>query len=330
MDDKLIEWLLSEDNPSVRYFTMTRLLKLPDKEPAVASARMEIMRSGIVPLILDRQNQDGSWGDPERFYTDKYKGTAWNLLILAELGADIGDPRVARSCGFILDRSQEPESGAFSHETSVRTKAGLKSGIIPCLTGNMTFALIRLGMLEDPRVMKAVDWIAEYQRADDSEETRPSGHYYDRYSMCWGKHSCHMGVAKALKALAEIPWDRKSNGVKKKSAELVEYFLKHRIFKKSHDLSTVAKPGWTRFGFPLMYQTDALELLEIITRLGVQDGRLSEAVELVRSKQRPNGKWRLESAFNGKLLIDIEGKGMDSKWITLNAMTALNQVEGLH
>jgi hypothetical protein len=33
----------------------------------------------------------------------------------------------------------------------------------------------------------------------------------------------------------------------------------------------VSKPGWRRFGYPLIYGTDALEILEILTRLGYKD-----------------------------------------------------------
>ena len=81
--------------------------------------------------------------------------------------------------------------------------------MIPCLTGNMVFSLIRFGYLDDPRVQRGVDWITRYQRFDDGDGD-PQGWPYDKFEMCWGKHTCHMGVVKALKALAEIPADRRS------------------------------------------------------------------------------------------------------------------------
>jgi hypothetical protein len=39
-----------------------------------------------------------------------------------------------------------------------------------------------------------------------------------------------------------------------------------------------------------MYRTDVLEILEILTRLGYKDERMQEAVDLVVSKQDPNGR----------------------------------------
>ena len=65
----------------------------------------------------------------------------------------------------------------------------------------------------------------------------------------------------------------------------VECLLKHHIHKRSHALNRVSKPGWLRFSFPLMYQTDVLEILGILTKLGYRDERMQEAVSLVVSKQ---------------------------------------------
>ena len=85
-----------------------------------------------------------------------------------------------------------------------------------------------------------------------------------------------MGAAKAFKALAEIPVEQRSKGVVDTLERGVEYMLKHHIYKRSHNLSKVSKPGWLRFGFPLMYQTDVLEMLGILTSLGCKDERLQE------------------------------------------------------
>jgi hypothetical protein len=101
--------------------------------------------------------------------------------------------------------------------------------------------------------------------------------------------------------------------------------LRHHIYKRSHDLSRVSKPSWLRFGFPLMYQTDALEILGILTKLGYKDERMQETVDLVISKQDVQGRLKLESTFNGRFQVNIERKGELSKWITLNALKALKR-----
>lgn len=326
MNERILDWLLEEENPSVRYAALTTLCGCSAEDPEVKSARNAIMEHGVVPNILQRQNADGSWGNPERFYDDKYEGSSWTLLILAELGADGADKRVKDACEFILQHSYHSESGSFSHSYSMKTQSGLSGGIIPCLTGNMVFALIQFGYLEDERIQKAIDWICRYQRTDDGDPRPPVDPFIARFSSCWGLHSCHMGVAKALKALAAIPQKNRSEAVTAKIKQLSEYFLMHHLYKKSHDLFSISKPGWLKFGFPLMYQTDVLELLGIFADLQINDPRLDDAIAVVESKRSDSGTWLMENSYNGKTLVSIEHKGKPSKWITLKAMKTLKNI----
>lgn len=323
MSGKVMSWLLEEDNPSVRFYTMTTLLGRSADDNDVREAKKRIMETGAVPKILRVQNEDGSFGTPERFYVDKYKGTVWNLLMLAQLGADPADPRIRKTCEFILHHSQNQDSGGFSYTQSMKTGGGLSSGVIPCLTGNMVYSLVSLGYMDDSRVQKAIEWITLYQRADDGIAKAPEGSVYERLEPCWGRHSCHMGVAKSLKALASIPTDRRSPDVHAKIGQLSEYFLLHHLYKKSKNLAEVSRPGWLRLGFPLMYQTDILELLGIFHDLGIHDPRLRDAREILTGKQLQDGTWNLENSFNGRMLVNVDMKGQPSKWITLKALQIL-------
>jgi len=320
-----VNWLLEKDNPSVRYFALSQLLDKPESSSEVQAAKKEIMLTGAVPNILAKQNVGGYWEAPEKFYTAKYKGTVWQLIILAELGANGNDERVKKACEFILANSQDHKSGGFSAWLSVTVSGGRYSGVLPCLTGNMVWSLIRLGFLDDPRVQRGIDWIVQYQRFDDGEAYPPKIWPYEKATSCFGKHSCHMGVVKSLKALAEIPAEKRSKAVDDTIERGVEYMLKHHIHKRSHNLSKVSKPGWLKLGFPLMYQTDVLEILGILTKLGCKDERMQEAVDLVIAKQDEQGRWNLENTFNGRFQTNIEQKGSNSKWITLNALKALKR-----
>jgi hypothetical protein len=320
------EWLLETDNPSVRYFTLRDLLEKPDTTSEVKEAKQDIMRTGVVPAILEKQKNEGYWQEPERFYSAKYKGTVWQLMILAELGADGNDDRIRKACEFILSRSQDLESGGFAYSSSVKKGGGRHSEVIPCLTGNLIWSLIRLGCLTDSRLQKGIDWITDYQRFDDRISEAPKGGPYDRLRTgCFSRHSCHMGAVKTLKALAEIPENKQTTAVKKTIEKGAEYFLLHHVFKSSHNLDRVPKPGWLRFGFPLMYQTDALEILGILTKLGYKDKRMQEAIDVVVSKQDTHGRWKLENTFNGRYQVNIEKKEEPSKWITLHSLRVLKR-----
>ena len=81
----------------------------------MSEAKARIMKVGPVPKILAKQNSDGSWETPEDFYSrTKYRGTVWDLIVLAELRADPEDARVRVACEFVMRWSQDRSSGGFS------------------------------------------------------------------------------------------------------------------------------------------------------------------------------------------------------------------------
>lgn len=318
-------WLLEEDDPSVRYFTLLDILDKPEADPAVQKAKRNIMRKGLVPEILQRMNEMTYIQQYPRFYTNKYKGLVWKTIVLAEMGADTA-PQIKDQCEYLFRNSQEAGDGGFSMHTAAKTGGGRVTEVIPCLSGNLIWSFIRFGYLNDPRLQKGIGWINKYMVYNDGVEDTPQVPPYDRYEMCWGKHTCHMGVVKALKALSAIPHDKRSNEINEAIHKASEFLLIHHIFKRSHNLSRVSKPGWRNFGFPLMYQTDVLEILDILTALGINDRRMDEAVELVLSKQDGSGRWVTENTYNSdRLLIPMGLKGEPSKWLTLRALRVLKR-----
>jgi len=320
-----MDWLLEDENASVRYFALKNILDRPEGDAEVQAAREKIMRSGIVCDILERQREPAYVQAYPRFYTYKYKGLVWSLIVLAELGASLNS-QIKEQCEYILSNAQGTEDGGFSQNTAVRTGGGRMTEVIPCLTGNMVWSLIQFGYLDDPRLQKGIDWLARFMRFNDGTENDPQVPPYDRYEICWGKHTCHMSVVKALKAFSAIPEERRTQAVKDTINKAAEFLLIHHIYKRSHNLNKMSKPGWTKFGFPLMYQTDALEILDILTELGMKDSRMDAAVNLVISKQDDMGRWKTENTYNSdRLIIPIGKMGEQSKWLTLRAMRILKR-----
>lgn len=317
-------WLLDEDNPALRYFTLKDILNVPADDITLKAVRQQIMQDGLVPHIRQRQSEPEYIQAFPRFYTNKYEGLVWQLIVLAELGAEIC-PQIQEQCEYILAHSQEPKDGGFSQHASARQGGGLISEVIPCLTGNMVWCLIHFGYLNDDRVQKAIDWITRFMRFNDGIEESPQLPPYAHYEMCWGKHTCHMGVVKTLKALSAIPVSQRTTEVAETINKAIEFLLIHHIHKRSHNLSRNSKPGWLKFGFPLMYQTDALEILDILTDLGIKDERMEEAVNVVLAKQDDKGRWKAENTYcSDRLLIPFEHSEND-KWVTLRAMRVIKR-----
>jgi hypothetical protein len=321
----VIEWLLEPDNPSVRYFTQTRLLGMPETHKGVRQARRTIMQTGLVPELLARQCPGGFWDRADRFYHAKYRGTVWQIMILAEHAASPADPHVKQACEFILGKSQDRTSGGFAMHEAVRTSGGRPLEVIPCLTGNMTWSLLRLGYAQDPRTKRAIYWLTRFLRFDDGESSPPEDFPYNHWEMCYGRHSCLMGIVKGLKALSELPAGERPSAVRRCVRDCVEFLLRHHVFKRSHNLKRQAKPGWRRFGFPRMWGSDVLEVLTILSRLGIRDSRMQEAIDLVASRQNPDGRWTMDDSLNDRFLVPVEALGRPSKWITLTALYCLQR-----
>lgn len=322
-----IDWLLEEENPSIRYFTLKDLLDKPDQDPEVRKAKHEIMESGTVPQILRKQQEDSYKSSYPKFYTDKYEGLVWQLIVLAELGAE-PNPQILDQCEYLIDHSQETEDGGFAMHTAVKKGGGRITEVIPCLTGNMVWSLIHFGYLDDPRLKKAIDWMIHFMPINDGVEENPQMPPYDKYETCWGKHTCFMGAVKVLKGLSAIPEAQRTKETNDTINKIVEFVLAHHIYKHSHDINKTAKPGWLKFSFPLMYQTDVLEIMDILTGLGVKDSRMDDALDLILAKRDDMGRWRTDNtSITDRLLIPIGQKGEPSKWITLRAARVLKRFD---
>ena len=86
-----VDWLLSSSDPAVRLGALKELGGLSKEEPEVQSALHEAMQTGPIPKILAKQKTGGFWDKEEDFYGHKYNGTVWNIILLANLGADASD-----------------------------------------------------------------------------------------------------------------------------------------------------------------------------------------------------------------------------------------------
>lgn len=88
----------------------------------------------------------------------------------------------------------------------------------------------------------------------------------------------------------------------------------------------VADPAWLQFSFPTRWHYDVLRALEYFRAAGdPPDQRVDEAIQLLRSKQQPDGTWLLENTHPGKVHFTLEdGDGQPSRWNTLRALRVLS------
>jgi hypothetical protein len=106
-----IEWLLQENQPSIRYLTLTRLLEKPENDSEVRSAREAITRTGWAKEILAKQEPAGWWVSGDSLYVPKYLSTNWMLLILSDLGLTRKEPRIAKASELWIKRFGKRDGG---------------------------------------------------------------------------------------------------------------------------------------------------------------------------------------------------------------------------
>jgi hypothetical protein len=91
-----------------------------------------------------------------------------------------------------------------------------------------------------------------------------------------------------------------------------------------------AKPSgnWWKFGFPVFYVTDILQIAEALVALGYgKDKRLTNTLELIRSKQDEEGRWLLEYNYDGKTWMRFGKMKEPNEWVTLRALKVLKRAE---
>ena len=324
LNDDPTPWLLEPDpdNSGVRYFALRDLLGRPEDDLKVQAARAAIMTTGPVPAILDAQYPDGYWVKPGGGYSPKYRSTVWQIIFLAELGADPADERVQRGCEYVLSHSIAA-NGAFS-----ALQKPVPSGSIPCLNGNLLYALQRLGYADDTRVQVALDWLVQAITGEGGFRYLKSGTSGPRFACSANLgQSCGWGANKAMKALIAVSPQRRMPAMQRALEVGAEFLFSRDPAVADYPYTQRVSSTWLKFGFPLTYWSDVLETTAVLVELGYgDDSRLTNGLQLILSKQDAQGRWKLENSLHGKMWADIEEKRKPSKWVTLRALRVLRHV----
>lgn len=320
-----LTWLLEPDtaNPAIRFFALRDLCDRLSDDPEVLAAQAKIMTSGAVPVILDAQQPEGFWQKPGGGY-GKYRGTVWQIMLLSELAADPSDGRVRRGCEYLLNHSIA-RSGGFA---ACQNKP-VPSNVLHCLNGNLLYALIRLGFLDDPRVQQALDWQARSITGEAPIQFYDSGTSGPGFSCGVNdKLPCGWGATKAMNALVSVPPERRTRLIQRAIEQGAEFLLRYDLAKADYPYSDTISANWFKLGFPFSYWSDVLETLAVLVKLGYGgDARLAQTYHWLLDKQDKQGRWKLQNSLNGKMWIDIEKRGKPSKWVTLRALRVIKAME---
>jgi len=328
---KVMDWLLEPENPGAKYLAMRDLLDLAEDDPEMLKARHLAHTDGPIALYLSKMNEQGYWSEPGAGYGLKYFSTVWSLVVLAQLGATVEeDERINRACQYYLDHSMTPE-GMIS-------ASGTPGSTVDCLQGNIFWALTVLGF-RDQRLDQALDWMARSQTGNGVAPKGTKGvklrYYAGKYGPNFacgsnGNQSCAWGAVKVMLAFSVVPPEKRTPEVEAAIQIGADFILGIDPVTANYPHVYAPKPSgnWWKFGFPVFYITDLLQLVEAMIALGYgNDPRMKNVLQIIRDKQDSEGRWSLEYDYTGKTHVDFGPMKQPNKWVTIRALRALKGIE---
>src|SRR2546428_12775178 len=100
----VLDWLLEDDQPAVRYHALVDLMDFPPADPAVEEARAAIPLRGWAAEILRTQKPGGDWGAADAAHYPKYDNKAWKWRVLGDLGVTPKGPGMRARFELFLER----------------------------------------------------------------------------------------------------------------------------------------------------------------------------------------------------------------------------------
>ena len=308
----VLDWLLDAD-PAIRWQALRDLTGAPAGE--IAAERARVADEGWGARLLAARDDDGQWAGgacfPGDFRGDFSGGQPWTstfptLTLLRDFGIEPSAPRVRESVALARDNCRWEHAGQRFFDGEVE----------PCINGRTAAVGAYFGV----DVEGIVTRLLGEQLADggwNCEAENGSVRSSFDTTMC------------VLDGLLEH--ERSTGG----SAESIaarrrgeEYLLERQLLRR---LSTgeVVDPDYLRLSFPTWWHYDALRALEHFRAVGGQpDPRLAEAIDLVRAKRQPDGRWLLEQTHRGAVHFVLEDEAAPSRWNTLRALRVLAWYDG--
>jgi hypothetical protein len=311
-----IAWLLDGD-PSIRWQVMRDLTTAPAAE--IAAERARVATEGAGARLLALQEADGRWA-----------GAAWNrgwnstmhvLMLLRDFGLDPDSDQARRAVVRVRDGVTWKGCGPPACDAN----PFFAGEVEPCINGQVCAVGAYFGEDVGGLVGRLL------------AEQLPDGGWNCEAENGSTRSSFNTTIC-VLEALAE---HERCVGSRAEVTEArlrgQEYLLERRLFRRRSTGEVIAydrkggpgdgggHPAWTRFAFPTWWHYDVLRALEYLRRASVApDERMTEAIDLVASRQDEDGRWPLEVVYPGAMPVAIdEGEGRPSRWNTLRALRVL-------
>lgn len=297
----VLDWLLAGD-PSIRWQVMRDLMDAPPEE--YQKERSRVARAGWGADLLSRQDARGTWANG--LYSPKWTSTTYTLLTLRRFGLPHDHPQAQRACALFLAKG-------INHDGGINLFKGIDYSET-CVNG-MLLSLLSYFHSTDERIHSVADYLLREQMPDggwncDRIKGATHGSFHTTISVLEGLReyaSVHPAPASTMAAVQRTH----------------TFLLDHRLYK-SHRTGNVADPAMARMYFPPRWRYDFIRALDYFQSIDApRDERMADAIELLVSKQRKDGRWPAYRPWAGRLYFEMEKGGEPGRWNTLRALRVL-------
>jgi len=299
VEDSVLAWLL-EGDPAIRWQVHR---DLTGNAEATKADRALVEREGWGAELLARQDPHGTWA--QGLYSPKWTSTTYTLLLLHRLGLRSDHPAARRGTEILIEGAAEFDGGLTLAKT-IRTAE-------TCITGMLVLLAARF-RIDDARIDAAVEWLAKTQMADGG---------WNCQQVNGATHSSFHTSITVLEALQQRYERTADAAVADMASHGREFFIDHRLYH-SHRTGEVVDRRFTQFSFPPYWHFDVLRGLDHFRAAGAAPhDALRDAVDLVQSRRRPDGRWNLQNVHRNRTWINMEQGGVPSRWNTLRSLRVL-------
>lgn len=306
-----LQWLL--DGPAyVQYRTRVDILNQAEENHAVQEARAAMLvQPEIQDLITTLQDWPGKVLSSHKSASQSFH----TLNFLADLGVRVDDPGIRAITMKILEHPS-PE-GPFRTPMNINTAHGGSeeaiSGWALCDTPNLIYALIQLGLKDDPRVKKALEYLAGLVKefgwpcsvSKELGSFRGPGRKDD---------PCPYANLVMLKTLGLLPeWH--DHPAVNTGIQTILNLWKQR--KEQHPYIFYMGTDFCKLKAPLIWY-DILHVLDVLSHFpqAIHSEEYQEMLEIVKTKAAPEGTFVPESVYMPYKNWDFGQKKMPSRWLT--------------
>ncbi len=329
----VINDLAASEEPCICYKIRANVLDEDPESSSMRELQSQIKNSPQILSLMEDQDPENRESTIHKIYK-KWAGSHWLLSILADLNYPPEDEYLKPILDRVLDVWLSPAFTNQIHFDRTPSYHKIKEAV-PIIQGrarrcasqqgNALYSSLKLGFM-DERCHQLAELLIQWQWPD-------GGWNCDKKAEA--VHSSFWESLLPLRGLAVYCKVTDSDQAREAVERAAEIFLQRHLYKRLSDGGSM-NDQFMRLRYPNYWRYNILTALIVLSEAGfLNDPRCGEALDLLESKQLPDGGWPAEDRFYQTTKQDISGysrvnwggvsKRNMNLWVTVDALTVLHR-----